>query len=361
MRVQIPEDLSQLPDASRRSGAPSAVEVEEVPEDLSALPDAEPSEEEILEAQVAGTGKRMKAGLLGLSVAGVLALLAALYAVIEVTDVVARGFAVHPALGWTTAALAGLLVGLVSWIIARELRGYLHLRVFVRLREGFEELKERPGDRELEREARGEIEGLLRYLAKAGEPSLLVDIQRVRERMDLAEDPLEWRQDLERVLLGPMDEQTEALIRREAVNVGLATAISPSGFIDAVIVAWRNFRLVKEIAGIYRVRAGAYGTYLILRRTVASIAVADLAHEASIALLGTTRSLTSFLGKPLTQGLANATMTTLVGLKAQDQCRPLVLPDERKRSIARMLVGSVRDGIKRLAPRGGRRDEQEED
>jgi len=359
--VQIPEDLSRLPDASRRPGAPSAVGVAEVPEDLSALPDAEPSEEEIVQAEAADAGRRARAGVLGLSVAGVLVLLAALYVVLEVTDLVARGFAVHPALGWTTAALAGLLLGLVSWIVGRELRGYLHLRVFVRLRDGFEELKERPGDRELEREARGEIEGLLRYLTKAGDPPLLVDVQRVRERMDLAEDPLEWRQDLERILLHPMDEQAESLIRREAVNVGLGTAISPSGFVDAIIVAWRNFRLVKQIAGIYRVRAGAYGTYLILRRTVASIAVADLAHEASIALLGTTRSMTSFLGKPLTQGLANATMTVLVGLKAQDQCRPLVLPDERKRSIARMLAGSVRDGIKRLAPGSGRRNEQEED
>jgi putative membrane protein len=178
--------------------------------------------------------------------------------------------------------------------------------------------------------------------------------------MDLVEDPVEWKQDLERILLGPMDEEVDALVRREAVNVGLATAISPSGFIDAVIVAWRNFRLVKQIAGIYRVRAGAYGTYLIVRRTVASIAVADLAHEASIALLGTTRSLTSFVGRPLTQGLANATMTILVGLKAQDQCRPVTLPDERRRSAARMLVGSVRDGIKRLAPGGGGKDEQEE-
>ena len=54
------------------------------------------------------------------------------------------------------------------------------------------------------------------------------------------------------------------------------------------------------------------------------------------------------IGAPLAQGLANAGLTIRVGLKAQEQCRPLLVPPEKKVGTLRMLLSSVADTVRRL-------------
>ena len=349
-KTPVPEDLSHLPDAAPES--PEDAPAVRAPEDVSALPDAalpEPAEDLAAEAE---PGPRRPARLAWAAVLALAALALAAMS-LQVASMVETAFALNYALGWTVLALAGTALALVAAIAFREVRGYLRLGAFERMREAGRRLAAEPRDHEAGREFGAELTGFLDYLEGAGDAAVLDRVESLRERMDLADDPVEWLADADRVVVSPLDEETWELIRREAVNVGLATAISPSGFVDAIIALWRNLRLIRGIAGIYRVRAGAYGTFVIMRRAVAAVVVADLAQEATALLLGAGRSFASLLGGPLAQGMANATMTILVGLKAQEQCRPLALADERKRGTARMLAGSVTSAMRRVVPGKG--------
>ena len=66
-------------------------------------------------------------------------------------------------------------------------------------------------------------------------------------------------------LLAPLDRKAAVAIRAEALKVGLATAVSPYGALDAFLVLWRNVNLVTRVATIYYGRPGARGTLKILR------------------------------------------------------------------------------------------------
>ena len=65
-------------------------------------------------------------------------------------------------------------------------------------------------------------------------------------------------------LLAPLDRAADRMIRAEALSVGIATAVSPSGALDAFLVLWRNANLVSRIAGLYYGKPGVRGSLLIL-------------------------------------------------------------------------------------------------
>src|SRR5690606_42084612 len=77
-------------------------------------------------------------------------------------------------------------------------------------------------------------------------------------------------------LLKPLDKRVEALIHAEAVGVGVATAVSMNGTVDAFIVLWRNANLVAKVARIYFGRPHLWGSLRILR-DVAGIVVVSRA------------------------------------------------------------------------------------
>jgi putative membrane protein len=347
MKTRLPEDLSALPDAGTDPTPPAAAE-SSLPEDLSGLPEA-PARPQA-EPHAAGAKAARRRGRPVTLLVAALAALALLAIAVEVDRMLVASFGVHPALGWAMAGLLALATALVALIVAREVEGYVRLSSFEELKETYEALRDDPTSHELHGRAQREVERFLRCLEETAEPELLLKTRRLRDRMDLADTPPEWADDIERVLLSDMDEQARAAISREAVNVGIGTAVSPYGVLDALIVIWRNVRLIRGIAAIYRVRAGAYGTWVILRRTVAAAAMADLAQEVSVALLGTTRSLASLIGAPIAQGMANAAMTVRVGLKALEECRPLSLPEEKRVGAVKTLMGSVTSAVRRLSP-----------
>ncbi len=359
MRQTVPEDLSDLPDfepgpETEEEAPPAAA----IPEDVAHLPDAAPPPED--QGQPAPEPTRVPWGkVIGLGVvAGGVATLAVVLAVTEMTELVLSSFRVSPVLGWLGAVSLAVVVAALGVLVQREVRGYLRLRSIDELRASFERVKCEPRNPDAHREVRRVTEDFLDYLDRRPNAEMAVMLERLRSRLFIAGNVQEWEEDIDRVLLRPLDEQVYEAIRHEAVNVGIGTAISPSGFLDAIIVTWRNVRLIRRIASTYRVRAGFWGTLVILRRTVVAAALADLAHEASVALLGTTRSLSSILGGPLAQGIANSGLTVRLGLKALEQCRPLPMPAERKRGLVRMLFSSVGSGVKRLARNGKKQDEE---
>jgi len=126
-------------------------------------------------------------------------------------------------------------------------------------------------------------------------------------------------------LLKPLDKQVEALIHAEAVGVGVATAVSMNGTVDAFIVLWRNANLVARVARIYFGRPHLWGSLRILRDVAAIVVVAraledvtDLTGDVIGGLLGRMGGL---VAGPVMDGGVNAMMTLKLGYLAKRRCR----------------------------------------
>ncbi len=126
-------------------------------------------------------------------------------------------------------------------------------------------------------------------------------------------------------LLAPLDAKVRQAIRQEAVGVGIATAVSWNGTIDAFIVLWRNCNLVSRIARIYYGRPGTRGTLSILRdvsaATLASAYLQDLTEAAGGALGGLFGKTVGAVSGPLLDGAVNGVVTLRIGYLAKARCR----------------------------------------
>ena len=356
MRRDIPEDLTDYPDVAPETPRPVAAADAPPPEDVTAFPAVESDapvtvDDEEARRRIRSRARKSARRIGVVAVFGMLFLLAvvALAVVLGVrgaTEYVREAFRFHAGYGTLVVFLLALLVGSLGVLVASEVRAYGRLASFDGLREDVRRLDAEAPEAGTEARVRERMLRLLDCIGKAADEELRTRIERLRDRMDLADDAAEWLEDAERILLAPLDEAARDAIRREAVNVGIGTAVSPYAFLDAAVTLWRNVRLVRGIASIYRVRAGFWGTAAIMRRTIIAVAFAELAQEASTALLGTLRGLPRLLS-PFSQGLINAAMTIRVGIKAREECRPLPFSKKAGAGTAALLGESVLHAVRR--------------
>ena len=139
-------------------------------------------------------------------------------------------------------------------------------------------------------------------------------------------------------LLAPLDRKARQVIRQEALAVGIATAVSWNGTLDAFLVLWRNCNLVSRIATIYYGRPGARGTLSILRdvsaATIAGAYLQDLTHAAGSSLGGIFGKTVGALGGPLLDGGLNAVATLRIGYVGKARCRAFAAWNESTRTAA---------------------------
>lgn len=139
-------------------------------------------------------------------------------------------------------------------------------------------------------------------------------------------------------LLAPLDRQAREVIRQEALAVGVATAVSWNGTMDAFIVLWRSCNLASRIAKIYYGRPGVRGTFAILRdvsaATLASAYLQDLGQMAGGALGGAFGKTVGAMAGPLLEGGLNAVATLRIGYLTQARCRAFQAWTEKSRAAA---------------------------
>jgi putative membrane protein len=139
-------------------------------------------------------------------------------------------------------------------------------------------------------------------------------------------------------LLEPIDAEADKVIRREALGVGLATAVSPNGTLDAFIVLWRNANMVSRIANLYYGRPGARGSLIVLRDVSAATLLATYLEGLSDMAGGLIGSLfggiAGTLAGPVIDGSVNALATLRIGYTARARCRSFQAWTEKSRAQA---------------------------
>ncbi len=153
----------------------------------------------------------------------------------------------------------------------------------------------------------------------------------------------------EREVLRKLDSQAVDIIEENARNTAVITTISPFAVFDALFTLWRNLRMIRQVATVYGVAPGFWGSLRLLRQVFANVLLTgglEAADGALNQLLG--GSLTAKLSTKLSEGLVNGMLSARLGLAAMDQCRPLPFKHNRRprlSDIGARLVSSVRKSI----------------
>jgi len=159
-------------------------------------------------------------------------------------------------------------------------------------------------------------------------------------------------------LLAPLDRKAADAIRAEALRVGLTTAVSPYGTLDAFLVLWRNVSLVSRVATIYYGRPGTRGTLKVLRdvsmATMLGAYLQDLGQIAGEAVGSLVGKTAGFMTGPLMEGCLNGVATLRIGYVAKGRCRafqawtPRTAPQAAREGIAEAAhfsAGLVKDVV----------------
>jgi putative membrane protein len=237
----------------------------------------------------------------------------------------------QPLFGWPLAAIlaltlaVGALMLLREWIAARRLGSMPEQR--------------RDAERMLTSELHGQspplIEPVLKRIPERGEL-----IHRFREHDNDALSDGERLKLFERTVVVGMDDDAYKAVVRGSRDIGVLTAISPLGLLDAALVLWRTLAMLRAIARAYGLPMGAIASAMLLRRSVRNMLLAGLAdlvtHGAADAMgAGFLRLVSARAG----QGAANAMLAARLGCEAMALVRPLP------------FVLGERPNLKRLAGR----------
>ncbi|MCS6878370.1 MAG: TIGR01620 family protein [Geminicoccaceae bacterium] len=236
-----------------------------------------------------------------------------------------------PWLGWPIAVLFVLVTAAAGILLGRELAALRRLARRARLRA------------EALRLARSALHGSARELLDAIASELARDPETARALARFrasASDALADGERLvlfERLVLAPLDRRAYRIVYENARDIGLLTALSPVGVLDALFVAWRTVHLLGAVARLYGMAPRPTATLALLRRCARNAALAGLAEIASDgALEGVGASLLAGLSVRAGQGAGNALLLARFGLEAIREIRPLPFLVERPPSLAQL-------------------------
>ena len=163
-----------------------------------------------------------------------------------------------------------------------------------------------------------------------------------------------------------IDASVDIHIAKEAALTGAVVGISPWAMIDAVVVAWRQLRLLKTIAKQYGVRPSYIGTFALCKSVVFSVAFADASEHLLQWISAKVPSIGGLLPSA-GQAVATAVLTARLGRSCKAACRPV----KKTKQKTRFSLGQLRRFIKtnllqyRLheshSPAAGRTDAQTAD
>ena len=150
-------------------------------------------------------------------------------------------------------------------------------------------------------------------------------------------------------LLSDLDQSARREIEAAARRVAMVTALVPLALADVAMALFANLRMVRRIAEIYGGRAGAFGSWRLMRRVFGHL-IATGAVALTDDLLGSVAGggVIAKLSRRFGEGVVNGALTARVGVAAMEVCRPMpfvALPKPKVTNlISRALTGLFGQG-----------------
>ncbi|QXO18660.1 YcjF family protein [Vibrio ostreae] len=235
-------------------------------------------------------------------------------------------------LGWSgfVSVLAGLGIG----AIGKELWKLRQLRHHFSVQEQAESL--------IANNAVGQGEAFCRDLAQQGgiQPQSAA-FQRWQNSLDNSHSDAEVLDMYDAMVVSEQDKKATKLVSQYATESAALVAISPLAVADMLLVAWRNFKMIDQLAELYGVELGYWSRLKLFKAVLVNMAAAgasELAVDASMDLL--TMDLAGKVSARAGQGLGIGILTARLGLKAMSLLRPL--PWHKDRAVK---LGAIRKQI----------------
>ena len=234
-----------------------------------------------------------------------------------------------PLLGWPMAALTAITVVAGLSYTAIEARDLFRLSKRSRLRE--------EANRLAGSELHGQADRVLAAIT-AELPDRPEVKNAVAEFHRSAGDALADGERLilyERRVMAPVDRTAYRLVLEASRDIGILTALAPTGLLDGVLVLWRTTLMLRQVARLYGMAPGPATTFRLLRhsfRNAALAGLADIVAHAAVEHVGA--SLLAMLSARAGQGAGNALLASRLGLAGIRECRPLPFVAERPPRLA---------------------------
>lgn len=156
------------------------------------------------------------------------------------------------------------------------------------------------------------------------------------------------------------DKQARAKISRYAAESTLMIAVSPLAMVDMAFIAWRNIRMINQIARIYGIELGYFSRLRLFRGVLFNIAFAgasELVREVGLDWMS--QDIMARLSARAAQGIGAGLLTARLGIKAMELCRPLPWLNDDKPRLADFrseLLIQLRESMKKKTTTASKAD-----
>ncbi|HUQ37841.1 MAG TPA: TIGR01620 family protein [Aestuariivirga sp.] len=268
----------------------------------------------------------------GFILVSALAALLSLWAGLTIVTLIENFFARSATLGWFALGIAGLAGLAAIAIIIREIWGLARLRRI----EHIQELSARAinlDEAAAATETISSLEGIY-----GSRPDTAWGMIKFRDNKNDIMDPRDRIRLLDRLVIGPLDEESHRIIARRARRVTLLTTVTPAAALDIVFVAAQNLRMLRELAELYGGRPSTLSTLKLARMVVAHLAVTGgLALSDNLIQHVVGKGLLGRLSARFGEGAVNGILTSRIGLAARDVCRPVPQAESTKETLGSLL------------------------
>ncbi|MCF6199219.1 MAG: TIGR01620 family protein [Hyphomicrobiaceae bacterium] len=248
-------------------------------------------------------------------------------------------------IGWTTFGLVAIACFALLVIALKELLALRRLKKLGKLREQAERAIKHD-----ERKPAQKVQARITSLFH-GRKSLSWGLAGLEEHKD---DVLSARDRLilvERNLLVPLDADARKIVADHAKTVSVMTAISPFVFLDMLLVAVQNFKMLRKLMALYGGRPGLFSQVKMVKMMIANLAASGgIAVGADLLAHVMGRQVATRLAGRIGEGLVNGSLTARLGITATKLIRPLpyieAKPTGIKSFVKELTRGSRRDGSK---------------
>lgn len=239
-------------------------------------------------------------------------------------------------LGW--AGFISALAGLGLSALGKELWKLRKLRNHFSVQEQAEAL--------INTDAVGHGQAFCEQIAKeSGIQAKSPAYQRWQSSLDSSHSDAEVLEMYDAMVVSEQDKQATKLVSQYSTEAAALVAISPLAVADMLLVAWRNFKMIDQLADLYGVELGYWSRLKLFKAVLVNMAAAgasELAIDASMDLLS--MDLAGKVSARAGQGLGVGILTARLGLKAMSLLRPLPWHKDRAvklSAIRKQIVAKV--------------------
>jgi putative membrane protein len=266
---------------------------------------------------------RWALGALGLFLVGA--------ATVDAVDFIAAQWARSPALGGLFTVLLAAAAGFAVLGIAREARAWRELEAVERVRAALL--------------AGADPAALVERLAAtvAHRPEAAADVERFRRQAASLAERAHLVELFALEVLRPLDRAAYAAVARAARDAGAVTALAPTVLLDALLLVWRNLRMIRQIAAIYGHRTGIAGTWFLVKRLAsgaAVVAAADIAGSMRVHQLG--NAVADLLAAKVGEGAIAGARTARIGLWTMQLCRAVPFREDDVPTLRKLAASLFR-------------------